>query len=430
MGGPGEREIDLLDLDRWAREGAPHEDFRRLREEAPVWRHPSPTADGGPGFWVVSGHEEVVALGRCPELLSSDQDHGGITGLGPGDELQAAFDESFGALGVTGETSDAKQLLSLDPPEHTANRRLVNRGFTPKAIGELEADVRGHAAALLDAHCDGEAFDFTVEVAMPLPMQVIGDLLGVDRSRHLDLLHWSNEAVGNTDPEYDAGPGSQLMAALKLAQLFGEMREAREAKGVDREEDDIVGLLVDAQLGGEPLTMLRYTMFLLLFTTAGNETTRNAMSHGIWAFADHPEQWQRLRDDRSLVPLAVDELVRWASPVLYFRRNALGPVEVAGQTIEPGDLVSLWYVAANRDPAAFDAPEVFDVGRTPNHHVGFGGGGAHFCLGASLARLEIRVLLEELLDRYERIELAGPVERLRSNFLHGIKHLPVRLAPV
>ena len=421
--------IDLLDLDRWARGGAPHDDFRRLREEAPVWRHPSPTADGGPGFWVVTGHDEVVALGRRPGELSSDQDHGGITGLGPGDELQAAFDESFAALGVSGETSDAKQLLTLDPPEHTANRKLVNTGFTPKAIGTLEPAVREHAAALLDAHRDGEAFDFTVDVAMPLPMQVIGDLLGVDRTRHLDLLRWSNEAVGNTDPEYDAGPGSQLMAALQLAQLFGEMREAREAQGIHGEVEDIVGLLVDAELDGEPLNMLRYTMFLLLFTTAGNETTRNAMSHGIWAFADHPEQWQRLRDDRSLVNAAVEELVRWASPVLYFRRNALAPVEVAGQTIEPGDLVSLWYVAANRDDAHFDDPQAFDIGRSPNHHVGFGGGGAHFCLGAALARLEIRVLLEELLDRYERIEVAGEVQRLRSNFLHGIKHLPVRLLP-
>jgi cholest-4-en-3-one 26-monooxygenase len=421
--------VDLLDLDRWAREGAPHDAFRRLREEAPVWRHPSPTADG-PGFWVVSGHEEVVALGRRTDVLSSDQDHGGSTGLGPGDELQRVFDESFAALGVTTETNDAKQLLTLDPPEHTANRKLVNKGFTPKAIGALEPAVREQAAALLDVHRDGAPFDFTVDVAMPLPMQVIGDLLGVDRSRHHDLLRWSNEAVGSTDPEYDAGPGSQLLAALQLAQLFGELREARGAAGVHGDVEDVIGLLVDAALHGEPLSMLRYTMFLLLFTTAGNETTRNAMSHGIWAFADHPEQWQRLRADRSLVPAAVEELVRWASPVLYFRRNALEPVEVAGQTIEAGDLVSLWYVSANRDAAAFDRPDAFDVGRSPNHHVGFGGGGAHFCLGASLARLEIRVLLEEMLDRYERIDVVGPVERLRSNFLHGIKHLPVALRTV
>lgn len=420
--------IDLLDLDRWAREGAPHEEFRRLREESPVWRHPSPTADGTPGFWVVSGHQEVVALGKCPHVLSSDQDNGGITGLGPGDEQQGQFDESFGALGLTAGNNDAKQLLTLDPPEHTANRKILNRNFTPKSVGALEPAVRELVASLLDAHLDGAPFDFTEEVAMPLPMQVIGDLLGVDRSRHLDLLRWSNEAVASTDPEYDAGPGSQLNAAIHLAQLFLPMREEILAGG--RGEDaGLVGVLSDAEVDGEPLNPLRYTMFLLLLTTAGNETTRNAMSHGLWAFAEHPEQWDRLRQDRSLVPSAVEEVLRWASPLLYFRRNAVAPIEVTGATIEPGDIVSLWYVSANRDDAAFDEPFTFDVGRTPNHHVAFGGGGPHFCLGASLARLEIRVLLEELLDRYERVEVTGEVQRLRSNFLHGIKHLPVRLTP-
>ncbi len=391
-----------------------------------MWRHPSPTADGSPGFWVVSRHEDVVALGRCPHAMSSDMDTGGVNGLGPGDEVQATLDESFAALGLEPGNNDAKQLLTLDPPEHTANRKLVNRGFTPKAIGKLEPEVREFAAALLDAHLDGEPFDFTEEVAMPLPMQVIGDLLGVDRSRHRDLLQMSNESVANTDPEYDAGPGSQLMAGLRLAQLFGEMRDARLAAGPREDrEDDIVDLLIEAEIDGQPLNPLRYAMFVLLFATAGNETTRNAMSHGVMAFADHPEQWQRLRDDRSLIPTAVEEMVRWASPVLYFRRNALEPMEVAGQCIAPGDIVSLWYVSANRDDAAFDEPDVFDVGRSPNPQVGFGGGGAHFCLGASLARLEIRVLLDEMLDRYERIEVVGPVSRLRNNFLHGIKHLPV-----
>ncbi|TXI45373.1 MAG: cytochrome P450, partial [Mycobacterium sp.] len=171
----------------------------------------------------------------------------------------------------------------------------------------------------------------------------------------------------------------------------------------------------------------RYTMFLLLLVTAGNETTRNAMSHGVWAFAEHPEQWQRLREDRSLLDSAVEEVLRWSSPLLYFRRNALEPMEVAGAEFEPGDLVSLWYVSANRDSAVFADPFTFDIGRSPNHHVAFGGGGPHFCLGASLARLELRVLFEEMVDRYERIELAGDPVRLRSNFLNGVKHLPVRL---
>ena len=417
--------LDLLDLDRWARYGAPHDDFRRLREQAPVWRHPSRTADGGPGFWVVSGHDEVVALGKCPHAMSSDQDHGGVTGLGPGDEQQELFDESFGVLGLTDGSNDAKQLLTLDPPEHTSNRMILNRDFTPRSIGALEPSVRELVRSLLDEHMDGASFDFTEQVSMPLPMQVIGDLLGVDRDRHRDLLRWSNEAVACTDPEYDAGPGSQLNAAIHLAQLFAEMREgASVADG-----PGLVGVLSDAELDGKPLNPLRCTMFLLLLTTAGNETTRNAMSHGLWAFAAHPDQWDRLRQDRSLIPSAVEEVLRWASPLLYFRRNAVAPMEVAGAMVEPGDIVSLWYVSANRDGAVFDDPFRFDVGRQPNHHVAFGGGGPHFCLGASLARLEIRVLLEELLDRCERVEVVGDVERLRSNFLHGIKHLPLRLVP-
>jgi cholest-4-en-3-one 26-monooxygenase len=174
--------------------------------------------------------------------------------------------------------------------------------------------------------------------------------------------------------------------------------------------------------------MVRYTMYLLLLTAAGNETTRNAMSHAMLAFAEHPDQWERLRADRSLIPAAVEEILRWSSPLLYFRRNAVARVEVAGAVIEPGDIVSLWYVAANRDETAFADPDRFDVGRSPNAHQAFGGGGPHYCLGAALARLELRVLLEELVDRYGTVELAGPVTRLRSNFLHGIKHLPLRLS--
>jgi cholest-4-en-3-one 26-monooxygenase len=416
--GPDLAAVDLLDLDRWAADGPPFAWFARAREVAPVWRHPGPA--GGRGFWVVTGHEQVTALGRRPHALSSDQDHGGVVGLGDGDEMQAAFDESRGQLAPAGQ-ADAKMLLSLDPPEHTENRKILNRGFTPRAISELEPAVRSLAAGLLDAHRPGEVFDFTTEVAMPLPMQVIGDLLGAPRETHRDLLRWSNEAVAGTDPEYMPEGGSQLAAAMHLAQLFGGLRLAREAEP----GDDLVSRLLAGAVDGAPLSDLRYLMYLLLLVTAGNETTRNAMSHGVWAFAAHPEQWQRLREDPGLLDTAVEEVLRWSSPVLYFRRNALEETTVAGATIEPGDIVSLWYVAANRDGAVFDRPDELDVGRTPNHHVAFGGGGPHFCLGAGLARLELRVLLEEMLARWGSIELAGEPSRLRSNFLNGVKHLPV-----
>jgi cholest-4-en-3-one 26-monooxygenase len=422
-------DVNLLDLDRWARDGIPHEWFAEKRQSAPVWRQPGP--DGEPGFWVVSGHKEVVELGRCPHAMSSDEDNGGVTGLGVGDELGEQLLASYetAAVGSTDDgLSQIKQLLTMDPPEHTANRKLVNRSFTTRTIAELEPSVRELAAALLDAHRDGEPFDFTTEVAMPLPMQVIGDLLGAPRDNHLDLLQWSNEVVATTDPEYLAVPGddTQLIAGVLLARLFIELQESYQSGGRP-DTSDLVAVLSAAEIDGEPLTPVRYALYMILLATAGNETTRNAMSHGVWAFAQFPEQWNRLRADRSLLPSAVDEVLRWSSPLLYFRRNAITNMTVAGADIAAGDVVSLWYSSANFDEAVFDEPLQFDFGRSPNPQVSFGGGGAHYCLGASLARQEIRVLLEEMLDRYERIEIAGPVQRLRSNLLNGVKHLPVRL---
>jgi cholest-4-en-3-one 26-monooxygenase len=317
----------------------------------------------------------------------------------------------------------AKHLLTLDPPEHTAYRKIVNRGFTPRQIGLLEGAVRGLLVDLLDAHPAGEPFDFTTGVSMPLPVNVIARMIGSPPERDADLLRWSNEAIASTDPEYSAGPGSQLHAVMHLIQHFGVLRDERRTE----RQDDLISLLLDAEVDGEALSDARFMLFLVLLTAAGNETTRTAFSHAVVELANRPDQWARLRSEPALVPNAVEEVLRYSSPVLYFRRNAVDAMELAGRRIEPGDIVALWYAAANRDPAVFDEPDTFDVGRDPNPHVAFGGGGPHFCLGASLARLEVRVLLELLVERCDSIELAGPVERMRSNFLHGIKHLPVVL---
>jgi cholest-4-en-3-one 26-monooxygenase len=418
-------DIDLLDLDRWARDGAPHEWFARLRAEAPVWRHPSP--NGGPGFWVVSSYDDVTALGRCPHILSSDGGNGGVSGLGTGDELQDAMDQVGAGLppGMDVFGGDTAMLLTLDPPEHTSYRKIVNKGFTPRRVNLLEERIRSLTASLLDASSAGEVCDFTTDVAMPLPMRVIADMIGAPVEIHGDIQRWSNEAVAGTDPEYaaDASDIPQLFAAMSLFQSFQGIRDAHEAEPAD----DLTTVLLQAEVDGESLSPTRFKMFLFLLALAGNETTRNALSQGVLALAQHPEQWRRLRDDPSLIPLAVEEVLRWASPVLYFRRNAVAEMDVAGVTIEPGDIVSLWYVSANRDEVHFDDPFRFDVGRTPNEHIAFGGGGPHFCLGASLARLEVRVVLEELVARYDAIEPAGDPQRLRSNFINGIKHLPVHL---
>ncbi len=415
--------IDLLDLDRWARDGAPHAAFARLRVEAPVWRHPSPS--GGRGFWVVSSYDDVVALGRCPHALSSDGTRGGVSGLGPDDELQAMLDRVTEQTGVGLQTPEAAMLLTLDPPEHTAYRKVVNKGFTPRMITLLEEKVRRLVGQYLDGCPRDEVVDLVEALSMPLPMQVIAEMIGAPRELHADLARWSNESVAGTDPEYrnDQGDFSALAAGLQLLQAFEAIKVQHESTPAD----DLTTVLLEAEVDGESLTPVRFKMFLVLLTLAGNETTRNAISHAVLELAARPDEWQRLRDDPALIPSAVEEILRYSSPVMYFRRNALEPMDIGGEHVEPGDIVALWYVAANRDPKQFAEPDAFDVARTPNHHVAFGGGGAHFCLGASLARLEIRVLLEALVERYDTIELAGPVERMRSNFLHGIKHLPVVL---
>jgi cholest-4-en-3-one 26-monooxygenase len=415
-------DINLLDLDRWARDGAPHDWFARLRAEAPVWRHPSPA--GGRGFWVISRRDDVVELGRCPHALSSDADNGGVSGLGPGDELQDATDE-VGAQtdGVrTALGNDAKMLLTLDPPEHTAYRKVVNRGFTPRTIARTEGRIRHQLGMLLDRLPANESVDFVTSVSMPLPMRVIGDLLGAPPEDHERILRWSNESVAATDPEYRSGPDSMQGALLSLFQYFAELR----ASAGRRPGDDLISVLLEATVDGQELSPVRFAMFLFLLAVAGNETTRTAISHAVLAFHQYPDQWRRLREDPSLIATTVDEVLRWSTPVLYFRRNAVTEMQVGGEVLAPGDIVSLWYVSANRDERHFDAPERFDVGRRTDGQVSFGGGGPHFCLGASLARLELRVLLEELVARYDRIDVVGPVERLRSNFLHGIKHVPVR----
>jgi cholest-4-en-3-one 26-monooxygenase len=417
--------IDLTDLDRWSAHGAPYDWFAQLRQEAPVWHHPG--RNGGPGFWVISGYDDVVALGRCPHVLSSDQENGGVTGLGPGDELQDTTDAIFSRAGISATSleTDAKFLLTLDPPEHTAYRRIVSRGFSPRAIAQMSDSIRSVTTELLDAQPPGTSFDLVPAVSMPLPMRVISDMLGAPREDHDMLMRWSNESITGTDPEYRTGDDSMFVAIFSLGAYFQDLHEKRTAEPAD----DLASLLLQAEVDGSSLSMTRFQMFLLLLTAAGNETTRTAISRAVLAFAENPEQFERLCHDPSLIKSATEEILRWSSPLLYFRRNAIAPLEVGGQHIAPGDIVSLWYLSANRDESQFSDPETFDITRSPNPHVAFGGGGPHFCLGASLARLEITVFLEELIARYRAVKVVGPVDHLRGNFLHGIKHLPVVFEP-
>jgi cholest-4-en-3-one 26-monooxygenase len=316
-------------------------------------------------------------------------------------------------------------MLTMDPPDHTRYRKLVNKGFTPRMINALEVQIRETTQRIIDDAVATGSVDFVIDVAAELPLQVIADLLGVPQEDRHNLFTWSNQMIaGQDDPEYLVSQddlGSAYVNMFMYAQKLADERK-------QEPKDDIVTTLLNAEVDGHNLSEMDFNMFFLLLAVAGNETTRNALSHGMNAFLEHPEEYRALVDDPSLVNSATEEVLRWASPVMYFRRNATEDIELRGQEIKAGDKVSIWYASANRDEDHFEDPFRFDIRRTPNEHIAFGGGGPHFCLGASLARMEIRVLLEELTARAPKVRALGPADRLRSNFIGGIKHLPVELA--
>lgn len=393
--------IDLTDKDIFVH-GVPHDWFASLRRDAPVFWHEE--ADG-PGFWCVTDYEDVVTVNRDNQLFSSSRGAVFMWDLPEADLEQQRL-----------------MMLNMDPPMHTRYRRLVNKGFTPRMVSELETKARERARAILDKVTPRGECDFVVDVAAELPLQVIADVLGVPQEDRHKMFDWSNRMVGSDDPEYGVTEEEAQLASMELfayaAKLAGEKRgEAGQ---------DLISILSEAEVDGERLTQLEIDLFFMLLTVAGNETTRNQVSHGLLALLEHPDQLERLRANRELLPGAVEEMLRWASPVMHFRRTATEDLTLGGQAIAAGDKIVIWYASANRDEKVFDDPMRFDIERSPNEHVAFGGGGPHFCLGANLARMEIRVLFEELLDRWSHLELAGEPTRLRSNFINGIKHIPLR----
>jgi cholest-4-en-3-one 26-monooxygenase len=401
-------QIDLLDRDRFTR-GIPHEWFTWLRENAPVHRHPEP---GGPGFWVITKLADVTACNRDAAAFSSSQELGGVVGLeGP-------------TAAPPGTEAAGSMMLFMDPPAHTRYRKLVNRGFTPRMISALEPRVRELTGRILDEAIAERDVDFVVEIAAELPLEVIAELLGVPREDRHKLFDWSNRMVGSEDPEYLVDQSLVAEAQIEMFTYAQQLAEKRRAEP----RDDIVTTLLNAEVDGDTLSELDFNLFFMLLSVAGNETTRNAIAHGMNAFLENPDQYERLAaDPQGMIGTATEEILRWASPVMYFRRNARQDVPLRDVTIKAGDKISLWYISANRDEEVFTDPFRFDIGRDPNPHIAFGGGGPHFCLGAQLARLEIRVLFEELVARVPRVEQRGAADRLRSNFIGGIKHLPVRL---
>jgi cholest-4-en-3-one 26-monooxygenase len=399
------REIDLCDRDVYV-EGIPHEAFAALRAGAPVLWHDEA---GGPGFWSVHRYADVVKVNRDNLTFSSAR--GGALMH----DLEPAMLEQQRLM-----------MLNMDPPMHTRYRKLVNRGFTPRMLGTLEERIRQQAIAIVEGVAENGSCDFVTEVAAELPLQVIAEIMGVPHEDRHMVFDWSNRMIGAEDPEYQAKEREAAFAAsMELYAYANRLAAERRANP----GDDIISVLVRSEVDGERLSELEFDLFFLLLAVAGNETTRNLISHAMHALIENPEQRQLLLDDPSLIPGAVEEMLRWGTPVMHFRRTATTDTEIGGQAVAEGDKVVIWYISANRDEAVFDDPYRFDVRRTPNEHVAFGGGGPHFCLGANLARMEIRLMFEALLPRLPDMELDGPVERLRSNFINGIKHMPVAFSP-
>jgi cholest-4-en-3-one 26-monooxygenase len=397
--------LELVDPDRYARRGYPHDMWTRLRSEAPVAYF---APDGYEPFWAVTKHADVIEIAKQPVRFSSAR---GI------------------ALHRAGEVVPPTDLVvMLDPPRHGPMRRAANARFTPRGVRGRRADIERIAEEILDTAAPvGSAgeLDFVERIAAPFPLAVIASVLGVPREDWELLFRWTNEVIGKEDPEYRR-PGETPGQTIKRARgevhsYFARLIEGRRSDP----QDDLVSELIHAEVDGKPLTRLQLALYCELLVEAGNETTRNAISGGLLAFSEHPGEWEKLRADNKLLPDAVEEILRWVSPISHFTRVATEDYELRGEKIRAGDQVALYFASANRDEEVFEDPFAFRVDRRPNSHVTFGFG-EHFCMGALLARVELEVVYALLLERLESFEVSGPVERLSSITNGSIKHLPVR----
>ena len=401
-------DIDLLDVDRFQRLEH-HDMFKVLRHEAPVYWHDEP---GGPGFWNIVLYDDLVQVNRDTANFSSEI--GGITIAELGSEQ-------------AGDGMDPRVLMMLymDPPKHTRYRALVQEGFTPRMIALLEQYLTNRAVVIVDDIIERGACDFVDDLASELPLQAIAEIMGVPQDERRLLFDWSNRLIGMDDPEYS---GDMSAAAAAAGELYVYANDLAAKRRVDP-RDDIVTKLINAEIDGDRLSELEFDLFIMLLTVAGNETTRNTISWGMWALMQHPEQYQALVDDPTKLDRAIEEILRWATPVYHFRRTAAHDIEVRGQAIAAGDKVVMWHISADRDETVFDDPFTFDIERWPNKHIAFGGGGAHYCLGANLARMELRLIFREILERIPDMRQTGDVDMLRSNFVGGIKRMPVAFTP-
>lgn len=408
----GPDDADITSHDTYT-SGVPHATFARLRRDDPV--HWTPEADGS-GFWSIVGYRDALAVSRDVATFTSAE---GIRL----EEMDAEENEA------------RKTLMEMDPPEHTRFRRLVNKGFTRRTIESYEEPIRALAAEVVERALQDDRFDFVHAIAEELPMRMLGTLLGTTEEHGRQLVVWGDALLGNTDPDFTDFPVDLVdtdefrmvpfrsPAAIEIFQFAQEQASDRRACP----RDDIITQLLQPAADGVPLTDREFNNFFTLLVAAGNDTTRYSMTHGMWTFMNHPELWQALRARPDLMETGVEEVLRTSAVTMHFRRTATRDVAFGGKPIKAGDKVVMWLNSANHDDEGFPNPWRFDLAREKNDHMAFGRNGPHLCLGAWLARMELRLVFEELLKRVDRLELNGDIQHLRSNFIAGIKTMPVRV---
>jgi cholest-4-en-3-one 26-monooxygenase len=401
-------DVNLTDPDIFQK-AVPHEMFSLLRREAPVYWHAEPE---GPGFWAVTKYHDLKWVSRNPHLFSS-QRQGTLLRDPPPDDLP--FVQQI--------------MLNMDPPTHRSYRGLVNKAFTPRMVANLQPRIREMVNQIINRVIERGECDFVEDVAAQLPLEVICEMMGVPLEDRRRIYEIGNKMVGFDDPDLQGGslPERRQDAQTAFAEMFmyaGKLRE----KALRQPADDLATALVNAELDGERLSENDFNFFFLLLLIAGNETTRTVTSNGMLSLLDHPDQLQQVRDDESLLPGAIEEILRFAPAVHTFRRTAQTSTELRGQTIRENDKLLLWYPSANRDEEVFHQPDTFDIHRNPNDHLAFGVG-EHFCLGANLARLELNEVFRGIVQRLHDIELIEPPRRLRSTFINGVKEMRVRYRP-
>ena len=413
-------------------EGRYHEAFRQIRNSDPVYWN-----EGGEkvnGFWAITKYEDVRYISRNPELFISSK---GIAGPSLRPEALAEMMQSDPANAVQATGGGNVSIITMDPPRHVKMRLLVNKGFTPRAVNALEPEIRRITNQILDNIAGRPECDFVLEVASQLPLAVICGMMGIEQKDWPLMFELTNKVLGSGDPEYQTDipeaergtpAASRQTAMTGFGTMFAYFRERLEERRANPRENDLITMLIESEIDGEKLTEGDLLAFCFLLIVAGNETTRNAISGGLQVLCEHPEEKAKLLKDMSLLDGAIEEILRWVSPVHHMARTVTADTEIRGKKMKAGDRLIMWYGSVNRDEDIFPDPYTFDITRSPNDHLAFGIG-EHFCLGSGFAKKELRVMFQELFRRFPDIDLAGPPERLRSNFINGVKHLPVKYTP-